>query len=153
MNRKLLVGLTALALFLTGCSVPEDSEVPVGATMSTDARTTSTESPTVSDVPESAAEPSFASFGDPDYLQYVEDQVFASAEGELVSDDYEIEHLTATYVSQEYLDELAFNSQENIYFGYTLSEIEAQFEGTSYVFSLAVMAILRCGLGFLTTIQ
>ena len=136
MIRKLLVGLTALAVLLSGCSVPEDSESPVGTTSSTGAVTSTSVTPAASDETEEVTEPSFASFGDPDYLQYVEDQVFASAEGELASDDFGIEDVTATYVSQEYLDELAFNSQENIYFGYTLSEIEAQFEGTSYVFSL-----------------
>jgi len=128
MMRKLLVGLIALAVFLSGCSVPEDT--------ATDVVTTTSELPTVSDIPEYAAEPSFASFGDPDYLQYIEDQVFASAENELASDDYAIYDVAASYVSQEYIDELAFNSQENIFFGYTLSEIEAQFQDTSYVFSL-----------------
>ncbi|MCR5305366.1 MAG: hypothetical protein K6E36_02550 [Oscillospiraceae bacterium] len=28
------------------------------------------------------------------------------------------------------------NSQENVYFGYTLSELEQQFEGTKYVFTV-----------------
>ena len=126
--RKLFAGLTALAVFLSGCSAPVNT--------ATETATTTSELPTVSDVPEFEAEPSFASYGDSDYLQYVEDQVLASAESELASDDYAIHDVTATYVSQEYIDELAFNSQENIYFGYTLSEIQAQFKDTSYVFSL-----------------
>ena len=37
---------------------------------------------------------------------------------------------------KEYLDELAFNSQENVYFGYTLSELNAQFQGEKYIFTL-----------------
>ena len=126
--RKLLVGLIASAMFLSGCSVPETSAPDVVPTTS--------ELPPLGDVPEYTAEPSFASLGDSDHLQYIEDQVFASAESELASDDYAIEDVTASYVSQEYIDELAFNSQENIYFGYSLSEIEAQFQDTSYVFSL-----------------
>lgn len=130
--RKLLAGLTALTVLLSGCSVPENT--------GTEVATTTSELPTLSEVPEYNAEPSvepsFASFGDADHLQYVEDQVLASAESELASDDYAIQDVTASYVSQEYIDELAFNSQENIYFGYTLSEIEAQFQDTSYVFSL-----------------
>lgn len=128
MIRKFLVGLLALSVFLSGCSVPENSAI--------DVVTTTSEVSTTSEVPEEAAELNFASYGDSDYLQYVEDQFFASAESEFSSDDYAIEDVTATYVSREYLDELAYNSQENIYFGYTLSEIEAQFQDTSYVFSL-----------------
>ena len=127
--RKLLVGLIASAMFLSGCSVPKNSAPDVVPTTS--------ELPPLSDVPEYTAEPTFASLGDSDHLQYIEDQVLASAESELASDDYAIEDVTASYVSQEYIDELAFNSQENIYFGYSLSEIEAQFQDTSYLFSLS----------------
>lgn len=72
--------------------------------------------------------------GVPVHLQYLADQVFAATENLLVSDDYEIHDVAASNGSQEYLDELAFNSQENFYFGYTLSEIEAHFQGTSYIF-------------------
>lgn len=139
MIRKLIVGVVALAAFLSGCSVPEGSETKVSTTSSPDAIATSTDSSSVSSEPSTisgVAESSFASYGDPDHLQYVEDQVLAAAESELVSDDYEIQDVTASYVSQEYLDEQAYNSQENIYFGYTLSEIESQFQGTSYVFNL-----------------
>ena len=45
-------------------------------------------------------------------------------------------NVQAVYISQEYLDELAFNSQENVYFGYTLSELNAQFQGEKYIFTL-----------------
>lgn len=73
---------------------------------------------------------------DPKFLQYVEDAVYASTEEDLSSDDYVIESVVASHVSKEYLEELDYNSQENIYFGYTLSEIEAQFDGAQYVFTL-----------------
>ena len=39
------------------------------------------------------------------------------------------------FVSDEYKQELAYNSQENIYFGYTLSELDQQFQGTRYIFT------------------
>ena len=39
-------------------------------------------------------------------------------------------------MSEEYLEEVAFNSQSNICFGYTLEELDAQFQGTRYIFSL-----------------
>lgn len=39
-------------------------------------------------------------------------------------------------VSQEYKDELAYNSLENIYFGYKLSELDEYFGGLQYVFTV-----------------
>lgn len=55
---------------------------------------------------------------------------------DLDSSDYFVENVQAVYISQEYLDELAFNSQENVYFGYTLSELNAQFQDEKYIFTL-----------------
>ena len=37
---------------------------------------------------------------------------------------------------EEYLDEVAFNSQSNVYFGYTLAELDEVFQGTRYIFTL-----------------
>ena len=54
----------------------------------------------------------------------------------LDSDKYYVENVSAVYVSQEYIDELTYNSKSNVYFGYTLEEIDAQFQGTRYVFTL-----------------
>lgn len=78
----------------------------------------------------------FSDLGDPDLLQYVEDSVYAELAYCLESDYYTIENITASYISQEYLDEVAFNSQSNIYFGYTIAELDAHFQGTRYVFTL-----------------
>lgn len=44
--------------------------------------------------------------------------------------------LSAVYISKEYLDEVAFNSQSNVYFGYTLAELDEVFQGTRYIFTL-----------------
>lgn len=78
----------------------------------------------------------FASMGDPALLQYVEDNLYAEIVDQFDSEDYIIEDISAIYISQEYLDELAYNSKANIFFGYTLEELDAQFEGKRYVFSL-----------------
>lgn len=74
-----------------------------------------------------ATTPEFASLDDPDLLLYMQDSVYADLESQL-GEDYNIENVTATYVpfvSDEYKQDLAYNSQENVYFGYTLSELEA----------------------------
>lgn len=138
MKRIVALFLSA-AMLLTGCSssASEDS-------------TTSSQSTTTIAVTEDVTEAltqdvladidvdvnQFEDFGDPVFLQYVEDNVYAELAYQFNSDDYIIENITSTYISQEYLDEVAFNSQSNIYFGYTLAEIDSIFEGTRYVFTL-----------------
>ncbi len=79
---------------------------------------------------------SFDGLSDPNLHRYVEDSVYADIINTLDSDEYFVENVSALYVSQEYLDELAYNSQTNIYFGFTLAEIAEQFAGTKYVFAL-----------------
>jgi hypothetical protein len=53
-----------------------------------------------------------------------------------LGDDYYVEDVQVRYVSQEYVEELTFNSQENVYFGYTLGSIEQYFSGERYVFTV-----------------
>ena len=79
----------------------------------------------------------FANLDDPKLLRYMEDSVYSDLESEL-GEDYVIENVTAAYVpfvSDEYKQELEYNSKKNIYFGYTLSELDQQFQGTRYVFT------------------
>lgn len=78
----------------------------------------------------------FDSLNDEELMRYVEDNIYAQLVSELDSDKYLVENVSTTYVSQEYIDELAFNSQSNIYFGYTLAELDEAFQGTRYVFTL-----------------
>ena len=60
---------------------------------------------------------------------YIEDTLYESLVSELDSEDYFVENVTAIYISQDYLDELEYNSKANVFFGYTLNGLEAQFEG------------------------
>ena len=78
----------------------------------------------------------FTELGDPALLQYVQDEVYSDLEYRLASDDYVIENVTAVYISKEYLEEVAYNSQANIFFGYTLAELDEQFQGKRYIFTL-----------------
>lgn len=78
---------------------------------------------------------SFDSMSDPGLPRYIQDKVYdylPSAVGE----DYFVENVEAVYWSQEYIDDLVYNSQANVYFGYTLDEIEAAYQGSRYVFTL-----------------
>lgn len=80
--------------------------------------------------------PEFTGLDDATLLTYMEDTVYSELVAELNSDEYFVENISAVYVSKEYLEELSYNSQENIFFGYTLSEVDACFQGTRYVFTL-----------------
>lgn len=70
-------------------------------------------------------------------LQYIEDTVYRETVCSLNSEEYFVENVSAIYISKEYLDEVAFNSQTNIYFGYTLAELNELFQETRYVFTLS----------------
>ena len=78
----------------------------------------------------------FKGLNDPSLLPYMQDTVYKAVVENLNSDEYFVENVSAVYISDEYLEELEFNSQANVYFGYTLDEIEQQFKGQRYVFTL-----------------
>ena len=80
--------------------------------------------------------PTFNNLNDPELLQYVEDTVYASLVDEFSSENYIIENVSAIYYSKEYLEEVAYNSKANIFYGYTLAELDEQFQGERYVFTL-----------------
>lgn len=74
---------------------------------------------------------------DPNLHRYVEDSLYSSLVSGLASDGFFVENVEAVYISQEYLDELAYNSQANIFFGYTLAELEAEFQSAKFIFTLS----------------
>lgn len=80
--------------------------------------------------------PEFKSLGDKKLLTYLEDTVYSNLKTELNSDEYSIESVNTKYVSKGYLEELEYNSQENIYFGYKLSDLNEVFQGKKYIFTL-----------------
>lgn len=73
---------------------------------------------------------------DPALLDYVEDTLYAGLVQGLDSESYFVENVSAVYISQEYLEEVAYNSQANIFFGYTLAQLDEQFQDAKYVFTL-----------------
>ena len=79
---------------------------------------------------------SYQSLNDPELLRYVQDTVYTDLVKDLDSSEYFVENVEAIYISREYIEELEYNSKENVFFGYTLSELDEQFQGTRYVFTL-----------------
>ena len=120
MMKKFASLLLCGCLALYGCGVPQGA-VPAGA----------------EDAPFAAdATAEFPSLSSPELLDSMEGDIYSSLIDDLGSDEYFVENVEAVYVSQEYLDELDFNSQENLYFGYKLSDITEAFGNEPYVFTL-----------------
>ncbi len=141
--KRVIALLLSVLMMLTGCTQqtvqnqsPEIS-IPV-ETETSSAPSTETEQLTEQDVPVFAedVEPNFATLSDPSLLQYVEDNIYSDLVARFDSEDFIVESVNAVYVSEEYVEEVAYNSQSNLYFGYTLEELDAQFQGTRYIFSL-----------------
>ncbi|MCR5812686.1 MAG: hypothetical protein K6G34_15115 [Lachnospiraceae bacterium] len=95
-----------------------------------------TVSNTIDDEIENEEPPEFSRLDDKALLQYVEDNIYSDLEYKLSDDDYIIENVNAVYISKEYLEERAYNSQTNVFFGYSLADLNKQFMGTKYVFTL-----------------
>lgn len=130
--KRLLALILAFSLILSGCNIQaSETKEPDSATTIED---TMQEYRELSDE-EIASQ--FKSLNDPALLQYVEDSMYQSMTLEFNSDDYIVEDVSAIYISKEYIEELEYNSQENVFFGYTLDEVSKQFDGGKYVFTLA----------------
>lgn len=141
--KRVMALCLAVLMTLTGCTqqavqnpTPDTSTPSEVGTFSVP--TSETEQITEQDVPVFAedVEPNFAALSDPSLLQYVEDNIYSDLVAQFDSEDYIVESVNAVYVSEEYLEEVAYNSKSNVYFGYTLEELDAQFQGTRYIFSL-----------------
>lgn len=127
MRRKMLACLLSAALVLQGCgSAGFDSGVSSDAeneTAATDQAVASTKTG------------EFSSLSDGELKGYLESNIYDDLIDRF-DQNYLVQGIETVYVSQEYLDELAFNSEANIYFGYTLAELEGQFDGEKYVYTV-----------------
>ena len=147
MMRRLVAMLLVVALLLSGCAqnttenkAPDSSPSPTAAdnqpsvTEAMQASPTPMESIKLTSMNDEMV--SFSRMDDPEYIAFVQDMVYAGIADQFDSEDYIIENVSAIYLSKEYLDEVAYNSQSNIWFGYTIAEIKEAFGDTPYVFTL-----------------
>lgn len=130
--RRFIAVILSCALVLTGCTSPSPSNSEV---LSTESSSTEKQDMYV-DISEIEQEVDFENLNDPKLLTYVENTVYTELIKGLDSEEYFVENVEAIYYSKEYLEELAYNSQSNIYFEFTLEEINECFEGEKYVFTL-----------------
>ena len=78
----------------------------------------------------------FQDFSDPALLRYIENSAYLNLVEALDSEEYFVEDIQAIYISDEYIKELAYNSKENVFFGYTISELARMLGDAKYVFTL-----------------
>ena len=123
--KRFIAALLSVVMVLTGCSQPQ-SEVISEESISAE----TTEAITLEDL-----EPQYNSLDDEQLLAHIEDLVYRDTVEAINSDEYFVENVSVVYVSKEYLEEVAFNSESNIYFGYTLAELDEIFQGTRYIFT------------------
>lgn len=122
---KRIIALILICTLLVGCSSQITSEVSdISPTENVTERILSEEIP------------AFTGLDDASLLTYLEDKVYEDLVEKLNSEDYFVENVSTRYISKEYLEDVEYNSKENIYFGYTLSELDSCFKGKRYVFNL-----------------
>lgn len=148
--KRVIALMLSCCLLLSACSPVADAEVSPesGAVPFSDNPTTSQENVPGLETPDLAGDtsaapiefqtiiPEYNSLNDPALLTYIEDSVYAELVNNLDS-NYFVQNISAVYVSKEYLAEVSYNSKSNIFFGYTLAELDDQFQGTRYVFTLS----------------
>lgn len=130
--KKIIALLLSFLLLLTGCGQVQQQSSEISE------NTINTESEKQKeDSVEEYYEPQYTSLDEEQLLAHVEDLVYRDTVMSLDSEEYIVENVSAVYISKEYLEEVAFNSQSNVYFGYTLAELDELFQGTRYIFTLS----------------
>ena len=127
----LILSLLIMLSILQGCSVQKNEQVE-----SKESETTA--EATIADLKNNQTDsvPEFEGLSDPRLVKYMEDAVYAKVIDHIDTKKYVVENVEAVYISKEYLEEAAYNKKSNIYFGYTKDELDKQFSGTKYVFTL-----------------
>lgn len=143
--KRVLSLLLVLSVFLTGCTakgtsqsnaVSENNNATIASSIDASTAETQAEKALPANyVEEEAKNMNFRSMSDPKLLEFMEGAVYSHLVDDLGKDAY-IENVSAIYISQEYIDELSYNSKANIFFGYTLKELDEQFQGKSYIFTV-----------------
>lgn len=137
--KKIISLILCAAIMLTGCSTVEnaDSQISFYNSQTTVSQSSEVPAESISEITDwEDVDVQYDSLDDKLLLAHIEDSIYSEAVRNLSSEQYFVENVSAVYLSKEYLEEVAYNSQSNIYFGYTLAELNDLFQGTKYVFTL-----------------
>ncbi len=139
MAKKLIAIALALALTLCGCSQAASTDQS-SESVGNESKETTTEvdipEDELGDSEEYSFKAEYDSLDDDNLLTYIEDEVYEDLVQELNDKGDYVENVDAIYISKEYLEESAYNSQANIFFGYTLEDIENVYGDSKYVFTV-----------------
>ena len=128
--KRIIALILSFTLLLSGCTPAQTIQDHTENTTIPAADLPAQTTVWVDDIPE------YNNLDDADLLYHLEDLVYRETVSALNGAEYIVENISAVYISKEYLEEVAFNSQSNIYFGYTLAELDELFQGSRYVFTL-----------------
>ncbi len=119
-----------ICIVFTGCSLHKSNSSKVITTDNPE---------TIKDVTINWSEiaPTVNSLDDTILLDFIEDSVYMQLIEKINDDNYVIERVDAIYLSKEYLEEKEYNSKENIFFGYSLSDIDSFLGNIKYIFTLS----------------
>lgn len=125
MKRIVALFLTVLIFLFTGCSAQQQN-----------AKTTTIVETETTTMDLTNHNLDFKGLNDPELLTYVDDCIYTDLNNSLDNNSYSVYDIDTVFISKEALEETIYNSQENIYFGYKLSELEGLFKDDKYVFTL-----------------
>lgn len=128
--KRIIALILALSMVFTGCTQTKIQNKP------TKPRENLISDESSKQVVLKENKPKYKSLSDKNLLAEVEDLVYKETIDAINSEDYVVENVSAVYISKEYLEEVAFNSKSNVYFGYSLAELNEVFKGDSYIFTL-----------------
>lgn len=128
--KRIVALILSFALLLAGCAPAQMKQDPTDSTTVPATELPANTTVWVDDIPD------YNMLDDAALLCHLEDLVYRETVSALNSTEYVVENISAVYISKEYLEEVAFNSQPNIYFGYTLSELDELFQGSRYAFTV-----------------
>ncbi len=131
--KRIIALILSIAILLAGCGQSKSEPTPINES---NTGMVSPE-PTTEPIVQEDIKPQYNSLDDLQLLDHIEDLIYRDTVASLNSKEYFVENVSAVYISKEYLDEVAFNSQSNIYFGYTLGELDEIFQGKKYIFTLS----------------
>jgi hypothetical protein len=135
--KRLISILLCCAFVLSACTpknvVVSQSSEPVQATIKSPSPDSELNGDGTTDLTYELPVFSDTSLNDDDFLYLLEYDIMTQLED---NERIIIDSVESVFVSQEYIDELEYNSQENIYYGYKLSELDEQFGDIEYAFTV-----------------
>lgn len=129
--KRIIALLLSISLLFTGCTV---SQVTNSSALDEETNIVVNKEYEHTDL--SPEDMVFTGLDDESLQQYLKDSIYITLDSQLNSNEIIIDNISTKFISKEYLNELDYNSKNNLLFGYDIHELDKIFEGTKYVFTL-----------------